>query len=114
MRGPLEMMSRSQTTGPGCWSTASGHEGWPRTRPGSTSGASRWPRRRSCASGPAHDPERFEEFGRRYLEELKDAERAQALEQLRELAKSGTLTLLTATKHAEISEAAVLADLIRG
>jgi len=61
-----------------------------------------------------HDPERFEEFGRRYLEELKDAERAQALKHLRELAKSGTLTLLTATKHAEISEAAVLADLIRG
>jgi uncharacterized protein YeaO (DUF488 family) len=62
----------------------------------------------------SHDPERFEEFGRRYGEELKDAERAQALEHLRELAKSGTLTLLTATKHAEISEAAVLADLIRG
>jgi uncharacterized protein YeaO (DUF488 family) len=62
----------------------------------------------------SHDPERFEEFGRRYREELKDAERAQALQHLRELARSGTLTLLTATKHAEISEAAVLADLIRG
>jgi uncharacterized protein YeaO (DUF488 family) len=61
-----------------------------------------------------HDPERFEEFGRRYREDLEDAERAQALEHLRELARSGTLTLLTATKHAEISEAAVLADLIRG
>jgi uncharacterized protein YeaO (DUF488 family) len=61
----------------------------------------------------SHDPERFEEFGRRYREELKD-ERAQALKHLRELARSGTLTLLTATKHAEISEAAVLADLIRG
>jgi uncharacterized protein YeaO (DUF488 family) len=62
----------------------------------------------------SHDPERFEEFGRRYREELKDAERAQGLKHLRELANSGTLTLLTATKHAEISEAAVLADLIRG
>ena len=62
----------------------------------------------------SHDPERFEEFGRRYREELKDAERAPALKQLRELARSGTLTLLTATRHAEISEAAVLADLIRG
>jgi uncharacterized protein YeaO (DUF488 family) len=61
-----------------------------------------------------HDPERFEDFGRRYREELKDAERAQALKQLRELARSGTLTLLTATKHAEISEAAILADLIGG
>ena len=62
----------------------------------------------------SHDPERFEEFGRRYREELKDAERAQALEHLRELARSGTLTLLTATKRVEISEAAVLADLIGG
>jgi uncharacterized protein YeaO (DUF488 family) len=62
----------------------------------------------------SHDPERFEEFGHRYREELKDAERAQGLEHLRELARSGTLTLLTATKHAEISEAAILADLIGG
>ena len=61
----------------------------------------------------SHDPERFEEFGRRYREELEDAERAQGLKHLRELANSGTLTLLTATRHAEISEAAVLADLIR-
>ena len=62
----------------------------------------------------SHDPERFEEFGRRYREELKGGERAQAVQHLRELAKSGTLTLLTATRHAETSEAAVLADLIRG
>jgi hypothetical protein len=54
------------------------------------------------------------EFDRRYRAELKDAERAQALEHLRELAGSGTLTLLTATRHAEISQATVLADLIRG
>jgi uncharacterized protein YeaO (DUF488 family) len=62
----------------------------------------------------SHDPERFEEFRRRYREELKDAEHAPALEHLRKLARSGTLTLLTATRHAEISQAAVLADLIRG
>jgi uncharacterized protein YeaO (DUF488 family) len=62
----------------------------------------------------SYDLDRFEEFARRYREELKDVERAQALEHLRELARSGTLTLLTGTKHAEISEAAVLADLIRG
>ncbi|HET7517580.1 MAG TPA: DUF488 family protein, partial [Actinomycetes bacterium] len=62
----------------------------------------------------SHDPERFEEFRRRYREELKDAEHAPALEHLRKLARSGTLTLLTGTRHAEISQAAVLADLIRG
>jgi uncharacterized protein YeaO (DUF488 family) len=61
----------------------------------------------------AHDPERFAEFRRRYTVELADPERAEALEHLRVLAASGTLTLLTATKHIEISEAAVLADLIR-
>jgi uncharacterized protein YeaO (DUF488 family) len=61
-----------------------------------------------------HDPARFEEFARRYRAELEEPERAEALQHLRELAKKQTLTLLTATKHAEISEAVVLADLVRG
>ena len=61
-----------------------------------------------------HDPARFAEFARRYRAELEESERAEALQHLRELAKKQTLTLLTATKHAEISEAVVLADLVRG
>ncbi|WP_326636416.1 DUF488 family protein [Streptosporangium sp. NBC_01755] len=61
-----------------------------------------------------HDPARFEEFGRRYRAELKDPERAAALEHLREMAKQRTVTLLTATRRADISEAVVLADLLRG
>lgn len=60
-----------------------------------------------------HDPERFAEFSRRYRVELDEPERAEALAHLRELATCGTLTLLTATKHADISEAAVLAKLLR-
>jgi uncharacterized protein YeaO (DUF488 family) len=60
-----------------------------------------------------HDPDRFEEFGRRYRAELKDPERAEAFAHLRELARHRTLTLLTASKQADISEAAVLADLLR-
>jgi uncharacterized protein YeaO (DUF488 family) len=60
-----------------------------------------------------HDPQRFHEFSRRYREELAEPVRAQALAHLRDLAADDTLTLLTATKHAEISEAVVLADLIR-
>src|SRR5437763_6027096 len=55
-----------------------------------------------------HDPGRFEEFARRYRAELEEPERAEALQHLRDLAKKQTLTLLTATKHAEISEAVVL------
>jgi uncharacterized protein YeaO (DUF488 family) len=61
----------------------------------------------------AHDPDRFEDFGRRYRAELKDPERAEALAHLRGLAKDRQLTLLTATRQPEISEAAVLADLLR-
>jgi len=61
-----------------------------------------------------HEPKRFEEFTRRYRAELKNQERAEALKHLEDLAKHETLTLLTATKDPDISEAAVLADLIRG
>ena len=60
-----------------------------------------------------HDPARFEEFRRRYRAELEQPQRAAALQHLRELAKDRPLTLLTATKHPDISEAMVLADLLR-
>lgn len=60
-----------------------------------------------------HDPELFDEFGQRYRDELEEPGRAAALEELRRLARHGTLTLLTATKDVDRSEAAVLADLIR-
>jgi uncharacterized protein YeaO (DUF488 family) len=59
-----------------------------------------------------HDPALFDEFSRRYRAELADEERRSALAHLRELAGAGKLTLLTATKQPEISEAAVLADLL--
>ncbi|WP_305094434.1 DUF488 domain-containing protein [Prescottella sp. R16] len=61
-----------------------------------------------------HEPDRFDEFTRRYLDELTEDEHAAAVEHLRELARDGTLTLLTATKAVDISEAAVLADVVAG
>ena len=61
----------------------------------------------------SHDPAKFEEFTRRYGAELEDPERAQALQHLRELATEDRLTLLTATKNPDISQAAVLCDLLR-
>ncbi|WP_404952730.1 DUF488 domain-containing protein [Streptomyces sp. 147326] len=61
----------------------------------------------------SHDPERFTEFSRRYRTELKDPEHADALAHLRDLAGDRPLTLLTATKHPEISEAEVLAEMLR-
>lgn len=60
-----------------------------------------------------HDPERFTEFGVRYRRELEEPERAEVLEHLRALARHGNLTLITATKDAEISEAAVLANMLK-
>jgi len=61
----------------------------------------------------AHDPGRYAEFRRRYRSELTQPERTAALRHLRELAARGPLTLLTATLKPEISQAAVLAELLR-
>lgn len=60
-----------------------------------------------------HDPDRFEEFARRYRVELTAPESSEALRDLRDRAGRGNLTLLTATTHADISEATVLAELLR-
>ncbi|WP_396928163.1 DUF488 domain-containing protein [Mycolicibacterium sp.] len=60
-----------------------------------------------------HAPERFEEFARRYRAELTTPARAEALAHLRDLARSGPLTLLTASKAVDISEATVLAAVLR-
>ena len=55
-----------------------------------------------------HDPDKYAEFARRYRDELNDDTRAEAFDQLKELADKGTLTLLTASKRDDISQAAVL------
>lgn len=59
-----------------------------------------------------HDPARFDEFTAKYLAELEDADRADALATLTETCRRGTTTLLTATKELEISHAAVLARVL--
>jgi len=60
----------------------------------------------------SHDPEKFDEFARRFREELKSDDAEQALEELRGLAQRGTLTLLTAAKRDDISQATVLAEIL--
>lgn len=57
-----------------------------------------------------HDPEKFDEFARRYQKELDEPERAEAFADLKGQAAQGRLTLLTASKRDDISEATVLAD----
>ena len=59
-----------------------------------------------------HDPDKFDEFDRRYRAELEEPQRAMAFAHLRELAARGRLTLLTASKRSDISEATVLANLL--
>ncbi|MBX6750851.1 MAG: DUF488 family protein [Micromonosporaceae bacterium] len=56
-----------------------------------------------------HDPDRYAEFRRRYLAELREAERQAAVQRLRETAARTRVTLLTATRDLEHSQAAVLA-----
>ena len=61
-----------------------------------------------------HDPEKFAEFARRYRAELEDPARAEALAALRTLVQQGPVTLLTAAKRSDISEATVLQDVLSG
>ncbi|WP_284742308.1 DUF488 domain-containing protein [Amycolatopsis sp. RTGN1] len=58
------------------------------------------------------DPARFVEFARRYQLELHAPVRASALNSLCELARHQTVTLLTAIRHIEVSQATILADLV--
>jgi uncharacterized protein YeaO (DUF488 family) len=60
-----------------------------------------------------HDPAKFDEFRRRYQAELAQPGAAAALARLRERARAGPVTLLTATRDVAISQATVLAELLR-
>jgi uncharacterized protein YeaO (DUF488 family) len=60
-----------------------------------------------------HDPAKFEEFRERYLDELGAPPQRAALDRLRARAAAGPLTLLTATRDVDHSQAAVLATLLR-
>jgi uncharacterized protein YeaO (DUF488 family) len=56
-----------------------------------------------------HQPELFDEFAARYTRELQGSE---ALEELRKVIKRGVVTLVTASRDVEGSQAAVLATLL--
>jgi uncharacterized protein YeaO (DUF488 family) len=58
-----------------------------------------------------HDPERFEEFRRRYMAEL--AGQKEKLRELRHRARHGTLTLVYAAHDEEHNDAMVLAEILR-
>jgi uncharacterized protein YeaO (DUF488 family) len=58
-----------------------------------------------------HDPDRFAEFRRRYLEELRG--QRPALAELRRRAREGRLTLVYAARDSEHNDAVVLAEVLR-
>lgn len=57
-----------------------------------------------------HKPEKFEEFSKRYKEELK--EHHEALHKLKDLAKTKKTTLLFAAKATDINNAVVIRDVL--
>lgn len=59
----------------------------------------------------AHDPARFDEFRRRYLDEL--APQGEKLRELRRRARAGTLTLVYGARDSEHNDAVVLAEVLR-
>jgi uncharacterized protein YeaO (DUF488 family) len=60
-----------------------------------------------------HDPVKFGEFCRRYTAELAQGTPRDALDHLGVLVAAGPVTLLTATRDIDHSQAAVLAQLLR-
>jgi uncharacterized protein YeaO (DUF488 family) len=58
-----------------------------------------------------HDPSRFQEFRRRYIEQLRG--RRLRLTELRRRARMGTLTLVYSARDTEHNDAVVLAEVLR-
>ncbi|HZD99318.1 MAG TPA: DUF488 family protein [Micromonosporaceae bacterium] len=89
---------------------------WPRGLASATAGIDDW----VPAVAPSttlrrwfgHDPTRFDEFRRRYLDELTDDEHTEPLRILRDAAERGPLTVLTATKDVSVSHASILVGVI--
>ncbi|MBS3649206.1 DUF488 family protein [Pseudaminobacter sp. 19-2017] len=60
----------------------------------------------------SHDPERWEEFRRRYREEL--AKEPELIEELRGYARKGPLTLVYSAKDEAHNQAVVIREVVKG
>lgn len=89
---------------------------WPRGISKRSAGLTEWCKDVAPSTGLrqwyAHDPEKWTEFGARYRKELQTGEAKEALAHLRTLAGRDRLTLLTASKRDDISQATVLAEVL--
>ena len=59
-----------------------------------------------------HDPEKFDEFRKRYLKELKRPEAVSMLRQIAETARKGAVTLVYSAKDEKHNQAVVLKEAI--
>jgi len=88
---------------------------WPRGRTKEDLALDAWTRDLAPSAGLrkwyGHDPDRFEEFRRRYTEEL--GGHGDQLDELRRRAERGRLTLVFAARDPKLSNAAVLAEVLR-
>ncbi|HEX8753873.1 MAG TPA: DUF488 family protein [Solirubrobacterales bacterium] len=88
---------------------------WPRGLSRGRAGIDEWERELAPSTKLrqwfGHEPSRFPEFRRRYLEELR-AHRP-LLAELRRRARDGTLTLVYAAKDSDHNDAVVLAEVLR-
>jgi len=87
---------------------------WPRGLAKSKLKLDAWPKHLSPSNALRkwyqHDPEKFAEFRKRYVVELKA--QGEGLDELRAAVKGRTVTLLTATKELDLSHATVLRELL--
>jgi len=60
----------------------------------------------------SHDPEKWEEYKRRFRLELRDPEKERVLEELAQQARTGDITLLFATRDREHNNGVVIKEII--
>jgi len=87
---------------------------WPRGIGKEELGADLWPRELAPSDGLrrwfGHRPDRWEEFRRRYREELREPERARLLDELAALARETPLTLLFGARDRARNQAVVIME----
>jgi uncharacterized protein YeaO (DUF488 family) len=87
---------------------------WPRGMPKAKLKLDAWVKHLSPSNALrkwyGHDPEKFAEFRKRYVAELK--QQGEGLAELRAAVKGRAVTLLTATKELDLSHATVLRELL--
>lgn len=89
---------------------------WPRGIKKEALGLAAWLREIAPSPGLrkwfSHDPNRWEEFRRRFRRELEDPEKGQILERLAREARQGTVTLLFAARNPGQNNAVVIRELV--